>query len=144
MNGYEYDLTPYQNYIEETVCKYKIKVHHVNVESTDPSLAYPEQNTVIINDNYQSRISPIFIMAHEIYHVINNGSEQSIYAFSPLAKITEEKNAHLFALKLFFDTFEEDYIPNYIAVMYALGLPLSMEHLVRQVWSERSSKFIAQ
>lgn len=54
MNGYEYDLTPYQNYIEGTVCKYKIKVHHVNVESTDPSLAYPEQNTVIINDNCQS------------------------------------------------------------------------------------------
>jgi len=140
MDNFEYDLTPYQERLEETIVNYQIKIQHVTVEPTDPPFAYPNKNTVIMNDAYDSKISPIFILAHEIYHITQNSIDQQIYAFSPLAKQTEEKNAHLFAIRLFFQSIEEDYVPNYIAVMYALGLPLSMEHLVRKVWLEQFEK----
>lgn len=142
MDSYEYDLTPYQERLEETIVNYQIKIKYVTVEPTDPSFAYPNKNIIIINDAYESKISPIFILAHEIYHITQKSIDQQIYAFSPLAKRTEEKNAHLFAIRLFFKSIDEDYVPNYIAVMYALGLPLSMEHLVRQVWLEHSKPFL--
>lgn len=138
---FEYNLTPYQDFLDETIAKYNIKIKHVDAEPTDPSFAYPDQNTIFINDMYDSNISPIFITAHEVYHVTHKSSDQKIYAFSPLAKITEEKNAHLFAIRLFFKSTDEDYVPNYIAVMFALGLPFSMEHLVRKVWAEYSNQF---
>lgn len=134
MIEYEYDLTPYQNRVEDIISNYQIKVKHVKVEPTDPPFAYPNKNTIIMNDMYDSSVSPIFILAHEIYHIINDSNDQHIYAFSPLAKITEEKNAHKFAIRLLMESFDDDYVPNYIAVMYALGLPLSMEYLIKQEW----------
>lgn len=136
MIEYEYDLTPYQNRVEDIISNYQIKVKHVEVDPSDPPFAYPTKNTIIMNDMYNSNVSSIFILAHEIYHIINDSNDQQIYAFSPLAKITEEKNAHKFAIRLLIESFDEDYVPNYIAVMYALGLPLSMEYLIKQEWIE--------
>lgn len=140
MDRYEYDLRLYSEKIDDVVSKYNIKIRHVAAEATDPSFSFPKRNTIIMNDAYKSNISPLFILAHEIFHTIGKNANQQIYAFSPLAKLDEERNAHLFALNLFFETIEDNYIPNYIEVMYALGLPLSMEHLVRQVWIEHSSR----
>lgn len=142
MNGYEYDydLSLYSDKIDKVISDHGIKIKYVNAESTDPSFSFPKHNTIILNVAYESNISHLFILAHEIFHTIEKNVNQQIYAFSPLAKLEEEKNAHLFALRLFFDTIEDNYVPNYIEVIYALGLPLSMEHLVRQVWIEHSSR----
>lgn len=139
MERYEYDLSLYSEKIDQAISKHNIKIRHVTAEATDPSFSFPKHNTIIINDAYETHISQLFIMAHEIFHTIGKHANQQIYAFSPLAKLDEEKNAHLFALNIFFDTIEDNYIPNYIEVMYALGLPLSMEHLVRQVWLDHFS-----
>ncbi|WP_278437982.1 hypothetical protein [Leuconostoc lactis] len=139
MERYEYDLSLYSEKIDKSISKHNIKIRHVFAEATDPSFSFPERNTIIINDAYETHISPLFIMAHEVFHTIGKNANQQIYAFSPLAKLDEEKNAHLFALNLFFDAIEDSYTPNYIEVMHALGLPLSMEHLVRQVWFDHFS-----
>lgn len=138
----EYDLTPYQNCIDDIISTYHIKVRHINVEQSDPSVSFPNKNLIVINDNYQTNVSSLFILAHELYHAIYGANSQGIYAFSPIVKSDEEKQAHLYALKIFFESIDDEYIPNYVLVMCALGLPLSMEHFARQVWSERSSKFL--
>ncbi|WP_349515533.1 hypothetical protein [Leuconostoc suionicum] len=140
-DGLCYNLSPFQENIDKITAENKIKVKHVVVEKYDPPLAYPKKNMIFYNDNYETSIDSTFIEAHEIFHILNKSENQTIYAFSPLAKIDEEISAHLFALRLFFKSVDEEYVPNYISVMYALGLPLSMEHLVKKVWLENLKPF---
>lgn len=47
----------------------------------------------------------------------------------PLAKQVEEQNVHLFAIRLFFESIDEDYIPNYIAVTHTLGCLYCLWHI---------------
>lgn len=138
---FNYNLAPFQENIDKIIKEQNITIKHVSVEKTDPPLAYPQKKMIFYNDNYETSIDSNFIEAHEIFHVLHKSKNQAIYAFSPLAKLDEEISAHLFALRLFFKSVDDGYTPNYISVMYALNLPLSMEHLVKKVWLESSNSF---
>lgn len=140
-DNFDYNLAPFRENIDKITAEHNIKVKHVLVEKYDPPLAYPQKNMIFYNDNYETSIDSTFIEAHEVFHVLHKSKNQTIYAFSPLAKIDEEISAHFFALRLFFKSVDEEYLPNYVSVMYALGLPLSMEHLVQKVWLENLNPF---
>lgn len=138
----EYDFTAFDDYLEDVRCKNGIKVKHDVFESEDPSVSIPSKRKILINDNHVTSVFPSFEYAHEIGHVLLFNDSQKLYGFSELITSAEERAAHLWALNAFYQVASQnEYIPNYIDAMMALGLPNSFEPMIRKVWYQYSDPF---
>ena len=138
----EYDLTPFDDYLEQIRSQNNIKVKHDRFDSEDPSVSIPYKKRILINDNHATSVVPSFEYAHEIGHILLFNDSQKLYGFSELVTGIEERAAHLWALNAFYYVANQnEYIPNYVDAMVALGLPNSFEPLLRKVWSQYSDPF---
>ncbi|MCT3075308.1 hypothetical protein EFN49_06340 [Leuconostoc citreum] len=141
-NEVEYDFTPFDEYLERIRHDNQITVKHDWFDESDPSVSIPSKRKILINDNYLTSIVSSFEYAHELGHVLLFSDSQKLYGFSELVTSAEERAAHLWALNAFYQVASQnDYIPNYVDAMTALGLPNSFEAMIRKVWHQYSDPF---
>jgi len=70
-------------------------------ELSDPSFAYPGKNGIIMNDAYDSNVSPIFIADHEVYHITQKIRSTNV-CFLPLSKPIRRKiNSFIYSSFIF-------------------------------------------
>ncbi|GMA70213.1 hypothetical protein GCM10025879_14590 [Leuconostoc litchii] len=97
-------------YIDEKISAYLEKIITINhltllyIDGTtfDPDVANVQKKAIIVNKNYQTKFSIYFRIAHEISHLIYTTSNTT-YTFSPLSKLSDEKEANLHAIQILAD-----------------------------------------
>ena len=110
-----------------------ITITEVVGEENDPDVVLCKQRIININRNYQSNISKVIRLAHEITH-INSSTPSYLYTFSPYIRNKEERitNEHAIRVvaKLFYgDTPNE--LRNWVDFMKEFCLPSYFEPLVK-------------
>ena len=110
-----------------------ITITEVAGDSNDPDVAFCNERIININHNYDSRISVVVRLAHEITH-INFSNPSFLYTFSPYIKNKEERATNERALrivaKLFYGDTPNEY-RNWIEFMNEFNLPSWFEPLVK-------------
>lgn len=121
---YEYlDYTSPLEFFEDVVieCNAKrppdcqIRMFEVCGQESDPDVASPFDNVIIINPNFQTKFSLPFRQFHELQHVLN-GEQHKTYAFKMLANF-------------YFDENTDRYSKLYDFMAY-FGIPMSLESAV--------------
>lgn len=103
-------------------------------ENDDPSEAFPEYSTAVINANYKNIDEIPFITAHEIGHLMLGHSKKKYYA-SPANKIRMEREANEYSLDLLTEycDLNEIYFYNAYAFAEAFGVPKDCYYLLNEV-----------
>lgn len=124
-----------------TYLQYLADVNGITIIVTDQLDEYesdkciPAINTIIINENYATKVDVAFRLAHELSHLIfGSRFSDAIYSFSIGSNRDAEREANINALKilckyLYTDTPLE--YRNYVNFMNEFGLPASMENMVK-------------
>lgn len=112
-----------------------IKIETINGTQTDPDVAFCQDRTINLNTNYESKISVVFRLAHEICH-IEFSQPSFLYTFSPYIRNKEERitNQHaiqMLARLLYIDTPNE--YRNWSDFMNEFNLPSWFEPLVKEI-----------
>ncbi|GEB41186.1 ImmA/IrrE family metallo-endopeptidase [Leuconostoc lactis] len=138
---YEYlDYTSPLEFFEDVVIEYnakrppdcQIRMFEVCGQESDPDVASPFDNVIIINPNFQTKFSLPFRQFHELQHVLN-GEQHKTYAFSPLAKNDAEISANAYAFKMLADFYFDENTDRYSKLydfMDYFGIPMSLESAV--------------
>ncbi|MGX6466387.1 ImmA/IrrE family metallo-endopeptidase [Leuconostoc falkenbergense] len=78
-----------------------VDVYFLNMKSSTPDVAIPKDNTVVMNPNFTTKVSPKYRLAHELSHVLYGDPDaQSVYYFSEYGKRGEERLAHRNAIRM--------------------------------------------
>lgn len=112
-----------------------IRIEEINGNSCDPDVAFCKDKTINLNHNYDSTISVVFRLAHEICH-IEFSQPSFLYTFSPYIKNKEERitNEHairMIAHLIYGDTPNE--YRNWSDFMNEFNLPSWFEPLVQEI-----------
>lgn len=103
-------------------------------KNDDPSEAFPEYSTAVINANYKNIDEIPFIIAHEIGHLMLGHSKKKYYA-SPANKIRMEREANQYGLDLLTEYCDLNEIHFYNAYTFAeaFGVPKDCYYLLNEV-----------
>lgn len=99
----------------------------VKAEPNDPSVSFKSANYMVINTNWQKPAEVPFIIAHEIGHLML-GDHGVMYYGSFAGKLSEERPADLYGLKLIYDYAckQGEYFEEPIDFLNAYGIPHRM------------------
>lgn len=103
------------------------------------SVALPEKDLIVINQNCRNKQELPFVIGHEIGHIMKGDSGTAFYCNKPIN--SEERLADLYSLNLIydyasdqFDTFEEP-----IQFIYQYGIPIRMLDDATELYKKKSS-----
>ena len=103
------------------------------------SVALPEKDLIVINQNCRNKEELPFIIGHEIGHIMNGDANTAFYSDKPIN--SEERSADLYSLNLIydyasnqFDTFEEP-----IQFIYEYGIPIRMLEATTELFKKKST-----
>lgn len=96
-----------------------------------------ELKFINLNPNFVTKYHPLVVLGHEVGHLVaGDPTSQEIYAFSPLAKRTEERIANTWIIQFLarhaFDDVPPEYM-NWANFMHSFGLPSEFEPTVKNV-----------
>ena len=103
------------------------------------SVALPEKDLIVINQNCRNKEELPFIIGHEIGHIMNEDANAAFYCGKPIN--SKERLADLYSLNLIydyasnqFDTFEEP-----VQFMQQYGIPIRMLDDATELYKKKST-----
>lgn len=128
----------YNNLITEellSVCdKNDIYVHNFHMKPETPDVCSPNDLTIIINLEFDTKASFNYRLAHELSHVLYGDREaQSVYQFSEFGKRGEELLAHKNAIRLLMSI---KFPSSPLAFMGYYSVPAWLENDVTKTYNE--------
>ena len=103
-------------------------------EDDDPSEAFPEYSTAVINANWKNIDEIPFIIGHELGHLVL-GHKRKEFDESPVKRIRMEKSANEYSLYLLTEYCDDMdfYFDNKYVFAETFGIPKSVYYLLDEV-----------